>query len=405
MPPRPDAGDPQHLHLDQQVHLPRRLPARRSTSIDAGHPRAHRAAGRRPAVVRLATTPRRCAAGTRLPRRARPGARLGFDETFVRMWHFYLDYSRAGFASGYIDVDQIVLDRAASDVAGLITTWRGLVLLPWCIGDRGDGADGVRRTAGRAGLGRRRDVGARPRRGRRGAPLRSAPDSVGGAGWSLRSSGSGAARLACHIFSRGRGARRGPALRRDPRRRRRCVRVGPQGARGPGPVDLAGLAAASWLRPTPTSPSRGWSGWGSPSGPSACSSSPSATPSSRRTSATPDRGPVMDRGLWGWTRHPNYFGDACLWWGIWLAGGAASGWLPALLTIASPVVMTYFLALRHRRPAARADDEHPPRLGRLRRPRPTVRAAPAPSYLSPSRRDQSLRHGDRGPMWSPPRRS
>lgn len=57
----------------------------------------------------------------------------------------------------------------------------------------------------------------------------------------------------------------------------------------------------------------------------------------------PDRGPVMDRGLWGWTRHPNYFGDACLWWGIWLAGGAASGWLPALLTVLSPIAMTYFI--------------------------------------------------------------
>lgn len=36
---------------------------------------------------------------------------LGFDETFVRMWHFYLDYSRAGFASGYLDVQQLVLTR------------------------------------------------------------------------------------------------------------------------------------------------------------------------------------------------------------------------------------------------------------------------------------------------------
>jgi steroid 5-alpha reductase family enzyme len=57
----------------------------------------------------------------------------------------------------------------------------------------------------------------------------------------------------------------------------------------------------------------------------------------------PDRGPVMDRGLWGWTRHPNYFGDATVWWGIWLVGGAASGWLPALLTVVSPVAMTHFL--------------------------------------------------------------
>lgn len=36
---------------------------------------------------------------------------LGFDDIFVRMWHFYLEYSRAGFTSGYLDVNQIVLDR------------------------------------------------------------------------------------------------------------------------------------------------------------------------------------------------------------------------------------------------------------------------------------------------------
>ena len=59
--------------------------------------------------------------------------------------------------------------------------------------------------------------------------------------------------------------------------------------------------------------------------------------------ADPDRSPVMDRGLWAWTRHPNYFGDACVWWGIWLVGGLASGWLPGLLTIVAPLGMTYFL--------------------------------------------------------------
>ena len=37
---------------------------------------------------------------------------VGFDETFLRMWHFYLEYSRAGFASGYLDVQQLVLTRA-----------------------------------------------------------------------------------------------------------------------------------------------------------------------------------------------------------------------------------------------------------------------------------------------------
>ena len=36
---------------------------------------------------------------------------LGFDETFLRLWHFYLAYSRAGFASGYLDVQQLTFTR------------------------------------------------------------------------------------------------------------------------------------------------------------------------------------------------------------------------------------------------------------------------------------------------------
>ncbi|TQC43473.1 methyltransferase domain-containing protein [Rhodococcus sp. WS4] len=39
---------------------------------------------------------------------------LGFDETFRRMWHFYLCYSEAGFRSGYIDVQQFVLDKTGA---------------------------------------------------------------------------------------------------------------------------------------------------------------------------------------------------------------------------------------------------------------------------------------------------
>ena len=54
------------------------------------------------------------------------------------------------------------------------------------------------------------------------------------------------------------------------------------------------------------------------------------------------RGQVMDRGLWRYTRHPNYFGEACFWWGIWLlalaAGGAAAIW-----TVLSPALMTVLL--------------------------------------------------------------
>lgn len=57
----------------------------------------------------------------------------------------------------------------------------------------------------------------------------------------------------------------------------------------------------------------------------------------------PDRGPVLDTGLWAWSRHPNYFGDACVWWGLWLVGGLASGWLPALLSVVSPIAMTFWL--------------------------------------------------------------
>ena len=45
-------------------------------------------------------------------RRAWPEiARARFDETFRRMWEFYLAYSEAGFASGYLDVAQIRLER------------------------------------------------------------------------------------------------------------------------------------------------------------------------------------------------------------------------------------------------------------------------------------------------------
>jgi steroid 5-alpha reductase family enzyme len=49
---------------------------------------------------------------------------------------------------------------------------------------------------------------------------------------------------------------------------------------------------------------------------------------------------VMDRGLWGWTRHPNYFGDSCAWWGIWLTTLVHP---VALAGAIGPAVMTYFL--------------------------------------------------------------
>lgn len=51
-------------------------------------------------------------------------------------------------------------------------------------------------------------------------------------------------------------------------------------------------------------------------------------------------GTVMDRGLWAWTRHPNYFGDACCWWGVFLV---ASSGLWGLATVLSPLLMNRLL--------------------------------------------------------------
>jgi steroid 5-alpha reductase family enzyme len=50
-------------------------------------------------------------------------------------------------------------------------------------------------------------------------------------------------------------------------------------------------------------------------------------------------GQVMDRGLWRYTRHPNYFGEACMWWGFFLIAASAGGWW----AFVSPVVMTFLL--------------------------------------------------------------
>jgi len=53
-----------------------------------------------------------------------------------------------------------------------------------------------------------------------------------------------------------------------------------------------------------------------------------------------NRGHVLDRGLWRYTRHPNYFGDATLWWGLFaIAAATPRGWL----TVLSPALMTYLL--------------------------------------------------------------
>lgn len=52
-----------------------------------------------------------------------------------------------------------------------------------------------------------------------------------------------------------------------------------------------------------------------------------------------NKGRVLDRGLWRFTRHPNYFGDACIWWGVYVVAVAAGAWE----TFLSPLVMTLLL--------------------------------------------------------------
>ncbi len=48
---------------------------------------------------------------------------------------------------------------------------------------------------------------------------------------------------------------------------------------------------------------------------------------------------VMDRGLWRYTRHPNYFGEFCVWWGFWLLALGAGAWW----TLFAPLMMSVLL--------------------------------------------------------------
>jgi steroid 5-alpha reductase family enzyme len=60
-----------------------------------------------------------------------------------------------------------------------------------------------------------------------------------------------------------------------------------------------------------------------------------------RFKANPNnKGKVMDRGLWRYTRHPNYFGDALLWWGIFLIAMSTPA---GIWTVISPLIMTGLL--------------------------------------------------------------
>lgn len=53
-----------------------------------------------------------------------------------------------------------------------------------------------------------------------------------------------------------------------------------------------------------------------------------------------NKGQVLRSGLWAHTRHPNYFGNAAMWWGIWLVACNARG---GFITVVGPLVMNYLL--------------------------------------------------------------
>jgi steroid 5-alpha reductase family enzyme len=50
-------------------------------------------------------------------------------------------------------------------------------------------------------------------------------------------------------------------------------------------------------------------------------------------------GKVMDRGFWRYTRHPNYFGDFCVWWGFYLIALSAGAWW----SVIGPILMSVLL--------------------------------------------------------------
>jgi steroid 5-alpha reductase family enzyme len=52
-----------------------------------------------------------------------------------------------------------------------------------------------------------------------------------------------------------------------------------------------------------------------------------------------NEGKVMESGLWRYTRHPNYFGDFCVWWAFYLFAVSAGGWW----SVASPIIMSLLL--------------------------------------------------------------
>jgi steroid 5-alpha reductase family enzyme len=51
-----------------------------------------------------------------------------------------------------------------------------------------------------------------------------------------------------------------------------------------------------------------------------------------------NKGKIMQSGLWAYSRHPNYFGEVTMWWGIWLLNFSQNWW-----TVVGPMTITFLI--------------------------------------------------------------
>ena len=114
-------------------------------------------------------------------------------------------------------------------------------------------------------------------------------------------------------------------------------------------------------------------------------------------------GQVLDTGLWRFTRHPNYFGDACVWWGLSLI--AFSSW-PG--DPHAPLAAADDLAARQGHRQAAAGEGHglaPARLRRVRPPHQRLRPAARPRRSDPHPEEtpvKTLQEGTQAPDFELP---
>ncbi len=288
----------------------------------------------------------------------------------ARLWRLYLAGGRLAFAERRMGVDQILAVRPDEDGRsglGARTRWAGT---------RGRGGRGddrrhrlVRAGRGRVGDGRRRGrrhaahLRRRPPQGRPSHRGRRLGTGVRGGGAHhvrvLRGRGRSDAPGAGHRSHRGVGTAAGGAHRR------------PRAGQGRGPALRAharqGTGQPERLRAAQGLPAAGRTRAGGlpPRAGGAVRTHPARSPRlggvcavwlvgmffetvgdaqlARFTARPENRGTVMDRGLWSWTRHPNYFGDFCVWWGLYLV--AVTDGATALAVLVSPLLMSALLTV------------------------------------------------------------